>query len=56
VCAVCDEGFGDFSFSCFKVAVTQSLVMVVQMRSAGMDQDDILALLAAFNERGLHFC
>jgi 18S rRNA (adenine1779-N6/adenine1780-N6)-dimethyltransferase len=26
------------------------------MRSARMDQDDILALLEAFNARGLHFC
>ena len=26
------------------------------MRAARMDQDDILALLAAFNERGIHFC
>jgi 18S rRNA (adenine1779-N6/adenine1780-N6)-dimethyltransferase len=33
-----------------------SLPQFIDLRSARMDQDDILALLEVFNARGLHFC
>ena len=32
-----------------------ALDQFAEMRSARMDQDDILALLAAFNAHGMHF-